>query len=90
LLHLFWHRWTYADPSWARIAALVPVVVSSAEDGDEVANKILHDSVQELADTVIAVVQRLRLCGEGNVYVVRATVLSFNFVQQVYLIIRMD
>ncbi|CAO2205657.1 unnamed protein product [Urochloa humidicola] len=59
--------WTYADPSWARIAALVPVVVSSAEDGDEVANKILHDSVQELADTVIAVVRRLRLCGEdGN------------------------
>lgn len=65
-------------------------MVSSAEDGDEVANKILHDSVQELADTVIAVVRRLRLCGEGNVYVVRATVLSFNFVQQVYLIIRMD
>jgi len=60
--------WTYADPSWARIAALVPVVVSSAEDGDEVANKILHDSVQELADTVIAVVRRLRLCGEGNEY----------------------
>ncbi|PUZ50002.1 hypothetical protein GQ55_6G024400 [Panicum hallii var. hallii] len=59
-----WGRWTYADPSWARIAALVPVVVSSAEDGDEVANKILHDSVQELADTVIAVVRRLRLCGE--------------------------
>lgn len=44
-------------------------MVSSAEDGDEVANKILHDSVQELADTVIAVVRRLRLCGEGNAYV---------------------
>ncbi|TVU43497.1 hypothetical protein EJB05_09973 [Eragrostis curvula] len=58
--------WTYADPSWARIAALVPEVVSSAEDGDEVANKILHDSVQELADTVIAVVRRLRLCGEDG------------------------
>ncbi|KAL6856851.1 hypothetical protein ACP4OV_018233 [Aristida adscensionis] len=58
--------WTYADPSWARIAALVPVVVSSAEDGDEVANKILHDSVQELADTVIAVVRRLKLCGEDG------------------------
>ncbi|KAG1331868.1 N-acetyl-D-glucosamine kinase [Cocos nucifera] len=59
--------WTYADRSWARIAALVPVVVSSAEDGDEVANKILYDSVQELADSVIAVVRRLRLCGEGVV-----------------------
>uniref|UniRef100_A0A0D9XB43 N-acetyl-D-glucosamine kinase n=1 Tax=Leersia perrieri TaxID=77586 RepID=A0A0D9XB43_9ORYZ len=58
--------WTYADPSWARIAALVPVVVSSADDGDEVANKILHDSVQELADSVVAVVRRLTLCGEGH------------------------
>ncbi|KAF0911754.1 hypothetical protein E2562_011748 [Oryza meyeriana var. granulata] len=61
-----WGRWTYADPSWARIAALVPVVVSSAEDGDEVANKILHDSVQELADSVVAVVRRLTLCGEDG------------------------
>ncbi|KAJ0980456.1 hypothetical protein J5N97_008711 [Dioscorea zingiberensis] len=58
--------WTYADTSWARIAALVPVVVSSAEDGDEVANKILRHSVLELADSVKAVVQRLRLCGEDG------------------------
>ncbi|XP_044480410.1 N-acetyl-D-glucosamine kinase-like isoform X1 [Mangifera indica] len=56
--------WTYADPSWARIAALVPVVVSCAEAGDEVANKILLDSVQELALSVKAVVRRLGLCGE--------------------------
>ncbi|XP_009402565.1 uncharacterized protein LOC103986320 [Musa acuminata AAA Group] len=58
--------WTYADPSWARIAALVPIVVSTAEDGDEVANRILYDSVQELADSIIAVVRRLRLCGEDG------------------------
>ncbi|XP_042972155.1 N-acetyl-D-glucosamine kinase-like isoform X2 [Carya illinoinensis] len=58
--------WTYADPSWARIAALVPVVVSCAEAGDEVANTILLDSVQELASSVKAVVQRLGLCGEGG------------------------
>ncbi|KAG6536239.1 hypothetical protein ZIOFF_001290 [Zingiber officinale] len=58
--------WTYADSSWARIAALVPTVVSTAEDGDEVANKILCDSVQELADSIIAVVKRLRLCGEDG------------------------
>ena len=58
-------RWTYADPSWARIAALVPVVVSCAEAGDEVANNILLESVQELASSVKAVVQRLDLCGEG-------------------------
>lgn len=58
--------WTYADPSWARIAALVPVVVSCAEVGDQVANRILLDSVQELALSVKAVVQRLGLCGEDG------------------------
>ncbi|XWS44437.1 hypothetical protein CRYUN_Cryun15aG0044400 [Craigia yunnanensis] len=61
-----WGRWTYADPSWARIAALVPVVVSCAEAGDEVANKILKEAVEELALSVKAVVQRLGLCGEDG------------------------
>jgi N-acetylglucosamine kinase-like BadF-type ATPase len=41
-------------------------VVESAESGDEVANKILHNSVGELASSVKAVVQRLELGGEGN------------------------
>lgn len=58
--------WTYADPSWARIAALVPVVVSCAEAGDSVANQILLDAVQELASSVKAVVERLGLCGEDG------------------------
>ncbi|KAK1325606.1 hypothetical protein QJS10_CPA01g00561 [Acorus calamus] len=58
--------WTYADPSWARIAALVPVVVSCAEAGDQVANKILQDSVKELAASVKAVVQKLSLSGEDG------------------------
>ncbi|KAA8526186.1 hypothetical protein F0562_008075 [Nyssa sinensis] len=58
--------WTYADPSWARIAALVPVVVSCAEAGDPVANKILLEAVQELASSVKAVVQRLALSGEDG------------------------
>lgn len=59
-------RWTYADQSWARIAALVPAVVSCAEAGDEIANNILQDSVKELALSVTAVVQRLGLCGSGT------------------------
>ncbi|XP_062106964.1 uncharacterized protein LOC133818229 [Humulus lupulus] len=58
--------WTYEDPSWARIAALVPVVVCCAEAGDEVANRILYDSVEELASSVKAVVQRLDLSGEDG------------------------
>ncbi|KAJ4980265.1 hypothetical protein NE237_031102 [Protea cynaroides] len=58
--------WTYADPSWARIAALVPVVVTCAEAGDEVAHKILLDSAEELSESVKAVVRRLGLCGEDG------------------------
>ncbi|KAL1821310.1 hypothetical protein DCAR_0417708 [Daucus carota subsp. sativus] len=58
--------WTYADPSWARIAALVPVVITCAEAGDQVANKILLDAVQELASSVKAVVRRLELCGKDG------------------------
>lgn len=44
-------------------------MVSSAIEGDEVANKILHESVCDLADSVIAVVRRLQLCGEGVVII---------------------
>ncbi|XP_071739890.1 uncharacterized protein [Rutidosis leptorrhynchoides] len=58
--------WTYADPSWARIATLVPIVVSCAEAGDEVANEILLHAVQELASSVKAVVHRLGLCGKDG------------------------
>lgn len=54
---------------WAHIAALVPVL-SCAEAGDEVANKILQDSVEELALSVKAVVQKLDLCGEGVVQLI--------------------
>lgn len=61
-------RWTYADPTWARIAALVPVVIGCAEAGDQVADDILRDSVKELALSVKAVVRRLCLCGEGNAF----------------------
>ncbi|KAL2494305.1 Actin-like ATPase superfamily protein [Forsythia ovata] len=58
--------WTYADSSWARIAALVPEVVSCAEAGDQIANDILNNAVQELAMSVKAVVQRLQLAGEDG------------------------
>lgn len=58
--------WTYADSSWARIAALAPVVISCAEAGDEIANKILVEAVEELAVCVKSVVQRLHLFGEDK------------------------
>eukprot|EP00252_Welwitschia_mirabilis_P022689 TRINITY_DN6219_c0_g1_i1.p1 TRINITY_DN6219_c0_g1~~TRINITY_DN6219_c0_g1_i1.p1 ORF type:complete len:354 (+),score=84.01 TRINITY_DN6219_c0_g1_i1:342-1403(+) len=55
--------WTYSDPSWARIAALVPVVKSCAKEGDPVAQDIMLKAVEELTDSVKAVVQRLGLSG---------------------------
>ncbi|KAM6551885.1 hypothetical protein CsatB_001693 [Cannabis sativa] len=58
--------WTYEDRSWARIAALVPEVVSCAEAGDQIAHNILTEAVKELALSVKAVVERLRLCGEDS------------------------
>ncbi|KAG2304038.1 hypothetical protein Bca52824_032689 [Brassica carinata] len=58
--------WTYADPSWARMAALVPQVVSCAEAGDEISDKILVDAADDLALSVKAVVQRLGLCGKDG------------------------
>ncbi|KAK4399425.1 N-acetyl-D-glucosamine kinase [Sesamum angolense] len=58
--------WTYADSSWARIAALVPIVVSCAEAGDEVAEEILNNAVHELALSVKAVVKRLDLAGKDG------------------------
>lgn len=60
-------RWTYADPSWARIAALVPVVKACAEAGDQVTHKVLRNAVQELADSVKAVVRRLGLSGKSEI-----------------------
>ena len=90
---LVWHRWTYADSSWARIAALVPVVVSSAEDGDDVANKILHYSVEELADSVKAVVQRLGLGGKGELgpnYQYSRTVYLFTVYLKIKILFHID
>eukprot|EP01018_Ginkgo_biloba_P034005 Gb_10698 [translate_table: standard] len=59
--------WTYADSSWAHIAALVPVVKACAVEGDEVAQKVLLNAIQELVASVRAVVQRLNLSGkDGN------------------------
>lgn len=41
-------------------------MITCAEAGDQVANKILLDAVQELASSVKAVVRRLELCGKGS------------------------
>ncbi|CAM6129671.1 unnamed protein product [Calypogeia fissa] len=59
-------RWVYGDTSWARVAALVPVVKACAQAGDEVAIGVLQHAVEELAWSVEAVVRTLNLNGIDN------------------------
>ncbi len=58
-------RWVYADASWARVASLLPVVKACAREGDTVARKVLDDAVYELSCSLKAVVDRLKLNGNG-------------------------
>jgi N-acetylmuramic acid 6-phosphate etherase len=48
-----------------QIAALAPVVLATADDGDAVALGILRKGAESLADAIAAVAQRLRLPKEG-------------------------
>ncbi len=53
--------WAYAEISWARIAALAPLVSTCAQQGDRVANAIVDQAAADLAAPVQAVVQGLHL-----------------------------
>jgi N-acetylmuramic acid 6-phosphate etherase len=53
--------WLYSDVSWARFAALAPLVVQAAERGDPVANTIIQQAASDLTATVMAVVHGLGL-----------------------------
>ncbi|KAH7314505.1 hypothetical protein KP509_21G005700 [Ceratopteris richardii] len=58
--------WMYKDYSWARVAAIVPIVKACASMGDPEAVKVLENAVEELAGSVKAVVERLNLAGEDG------------------------
>lgn len=51
----------YAEPGWARIAALAPLVVTCAEQGDLSAKQILEQGCQDLVMAVQAVAGRLQM-----------------------------
>lgn len=57
--------WAYADYTWQRFAALAPLVIQCAEDGDPVADRILDQGARALADGARAVVARLGLREEA-------------------------
>mmetsp|Transcript_21408 Transcript_21408/g.29735 ORF Transcript_21408/g.29735 Transcript_21408/m.29735 type:complete len:328 (+) Transcript_21408:95-1078(+) len=46
--------WAYSEIGWAHVAALAPVVIQAAREGDEVAGKIINDGVEQLCDSVEA------------------------------------
>lgn len=72
-------RWAYADSAWARIAALVPLVKACAGDGDLVARKVLDDAVYELACSVKAIVDTLKLSGRGAPFTLLLNSFSYNY-----------
>lgn len=54
-------RWVYAEPGWRRIAALSPLVVACAQQGDPAAQDILEQGCQDLVRAVQAVAERLQI-----------------------------
>ncbi len=57
--------WAYRDVAWDRFAALAPVAVTCAEEGDPVAERILDAGADGLAIAVDAVVRRLAMRDEA-------------------------
>jgi N-acetylglucosamine kinase-like BadF-type ATPase len=57
--------WLYsAEEPKVAVARLAPLVISVAEKGDGVANKILHSAVRELADIAAFAAEHLRLTAQ--------------------------
>ncbi|GBG75469.1 hypothetical protein CBR_g20100 [Chara braunii] len=58
--------WAYEDSSWARIAALVPLVKASAESGDAEALRIIDEAAAELLLSVRVTAEKLNLARGGS------------------------
>lgn len=57
--------WVYSDITWSRFAALAPLVVQCAAEGDAVAQQIIEQAAIDLATAVTAVVQSLGMANEA-------------------------
>ncbi len=57
--------WVYNDITWSRFAALAPLVVQCAVEGDTVAQQIIEQAAIDLATAVTAVVQSLGMASEA-------------------------
>ncbi len=54
-------RWAYADRGWAHIAALAPLLVQCAQQGDEVAQAQVAAAVGDLVTSVVTVAGKLQI-----------------------------
>ena len=54
-------RWAYADRGWAHIAALAPLLVQCAQQGDEVAQAQVAAAVGDLVTSVMTVAGKLQI-----------------------------
>jgi N-acetylglucosamine kinase-like BadF-type ATPase len=57
--------WAYRDIAWERFAALAPLAIQCAEDGDAVAQRILAEGAAGLAVAVKAVVAGLKMAEDA-------------------------
>lgn len=57
--------WTYSDITWSRFAALAPLVIQCAAEGDAVAQQIIEQAAIDLAAAVTAVVHGLGMTNEA-------------------------
>jgi len=53
--------WAYKDISWARFACLSKLVFQAAEEGDQVALRILDDTVNILCETIELTLNKTKL-----------------------------
>ncbi|BDA43974.1 probable N-acetyl-D-glucosamine kinase at N-terminal half [Coccomyxa sp. Obi] len=68
--------WAYAEPGWARIAALAPAVLQCAEEGDSIAFRIVTGAANEAVRAAVTVAERSRLKGHRFKLVLSGGLLS--------------
>ena len=72
------HRIYHMGLSRKERAALAPLLINAARDNDELAQRLLHEAVEELALSVWAVANRLEMQGRTEVSIVGGLYSSFD------------
>ena len=59
LTHCFFRRWAYSRNDWASMAALTPLCLQAAREGDQVAVEIAETAAHELSESVCTLMRKL-------------------------------